>query len=954
MKLLDSLNETQVEAVKQTEGYVRVIAGAGSGKTRLLTSRYVYLVKVLGIDPSNILCVTFTNKAANEMKKRIKYMIGETCNPSYICTYHGLCVKIIKENPEKLFLPNTFQIIDTYQQKTILSEIYQKYELKLDHASFERTLKNIVEYKNSSDYVSNFIEPKCKSFNNDIETLDERIIEEYLLKQKNTYSLDFEDLINFAIFLLKNDNETRDKWQKRLNYIQVDEFQDSSKKELELIDLLSYYFKNVLIVGDPDQNIYEWRGSDVSLLVDYDKTHENTKTIFLNQNYRSTTKILDCANNLIEKNEYRLKKDLFTKNGEGLNVDYYHSSCDNDETSKIVEEIKSAIRNNYSYDDIAILYRTNFLSRVIEKKLVEENIPYEIYGGVKFYQRMEIQDILAYLKVIAYNDDQSLKRIINTPRRKFGRTKLNTLMELNENSQNLGINETLFETLKKNIDNRIFTGSGAKDFICFIDNVKSRLNVLRIADIVEMVCNNSGYEEYIRSLGDNERLENLSEFKRIADEFERNFGEELTLNEFLQQISLQTSEDENQSKDKVKLMTIHTAKGLEFPIVFLVGLSEGIFPSSRTIEERKKLGLEEERRLCYVAITRAMKKLYLMESEGVSNNNLEKFPSRFLNEIGSKNYITHGNIPRHVKDGASLYRRKLDDKIKDGSSFETGKVINHHVFGDGTIIDVDYSKRSYLIQFGDNNIVRNISFDYFENSDDDIEIPNQEEKHIDDFDEDSFDDYNIENIDNNNEDNDCIEVKTYDEDGLYLSTHYIREEELDNFERYDEYGPLNRNDDNDIIKEIKKPKLFSLWGNENVPHSGWICVDIQDLGMPSIKCEMCGKNIIRYVHYMEHKDYPNILKVGCVCAGKMEGNIEAAKYRERQLKSNDYYLVDNRQWKKSIKGNDYMKYDEHVVVIYQTKDNKWRYSIDGIFSKEGYKKKKDAKQASVDILKRMN
>lgn len=660
MNLFDTLNDTQIEVVKNTEGYVRVIAGAGSGKTRVLTSRYVYLVKEYGIDPSNILCVTFTNKAANEMKNRIKLMVGETCNPSLICTYHGLCVKIIKENPEKLFLPNTFQIIDDYQQKKILSDIYQKYELKLDYASFERTIKNIIEYKNTGNYVEKFINPGKTYFVNDLNELDNRIIEEYLQKQKDTYSLDFEDLINFATYLLKNNEEIRTKWQKRLNYIQVDEFQDSSKKEMELIDILSAYFKNVLIVGDPDQNIYEWRGSDVSLLIDFDKSHIDTKTIYLNQNYRSTTTILNCANSLIDKNEYRLKKDLYTNNGQGLDVDYYHSSSDDIETDRIVSEIRKATEDKYNYDDIAILYRSNYLSRIIEKKLVEDNIPYEIYGGVKFYQRMEIQDILAYLKVIAYNDDISLKRIINTPRRKFGRNKLNFLLSIYEK----GSYKTIYDALLSNIENDAFKGSDINNFISSIEEIKNSIDKLSIGEIVEETCFKTGYEEYIRSLGDNERLENLSEFKRIANEFEDNFGEKLTLNEFLQQISLQTSADEQDFKNKVKLMTIHTAKGLEFPIVFIVGLTEGIFPSSRTIEERKQLGLEEERRLCYVAITRAKEKLYLMESEGLSNNYLSKYPSRFLEEIGIKNYITHGTISDSLKKNLGNIEESLIIKLE--------------------------------------------------------------------------------------------------------------------------------------------------------------------------------------------------------------------------------------------------------------------------------------------------
>lgn len=904
MKLFDSLNKTQTEAVTKTEGYVRVIAGAGSGKTRLLTSRYVYLVKALGIDPSNILCVTFTNKAANVMKNRIKKMIGDTCNPSLICTYHGLALKIIKENPEKLFLSNNFQILDPYRQKNILSDIYQKYELKLDYASFESTIKKISDFKNLNNYIDIFINPAKKKFIENATELDDEIIEDYLQKQKNTYSLDFNDLINFAIYLLETYPDIKDKWQKRLNYIQVDEFQDSSNREMKLIDILSGYYKNVLIVGDPDQNIYEWRGSDVKLLIDFDKNHSNTQTIFLNQNYRSTTKILNCANNLIENNEYRLKKDLFTNIEKGEDVHYFHSTCDDDETSLIVKEIKNVIKNNYKYDDIAILYRSNFLSRNIENKLVENNIPYEIYGGVKFYQRMEILDILAYLKLIAYNDDQSLKRIINTPRRRFGRAKFNTLLSLNENSNA----KCLYDTLKNNLDNEMFIKSDINHFVEFIDSVKAKVTNSSIVDIVEMVCNDSGYEEYIRSLGDNERLENLSEFKRITDEFERNYGEHLTLNEFLQEISLQTSEDENNDINKVKLMTIHTAKGLEFPIVFIVGLTEGIFPSSRTIEERGQLGLEEERRLCYVAITRAMKKLYLMESEGYSNNNQEKFPSRFLEEIGKDNYIMHGTVSKEIQDGAVLYRKKLDEKITKEFLYEKGDEIEHHFFGKGKIIEADKFKRSYLIKFnGLNDVIRNISFDYF----------------------------NSENI---------IDIDIPDND-VNINEEIILDDTITENEMKDITDIENTVQNNSIKNEGS-----NLWKRNDVPHSDWTCIDVEDLGSPCRTCEMCGKQIIRYVHYMKHNDYPKILAVGCVCAGKMEGNIEAAKSREKHLKTSYYKKPNTIKWHKSSKGNDYVKHKGHVIIVYQDKYNNWKYVIDGEFSKDSFLKKKDAKIKALEQI----
>lgn len=576
--LLENLNEKQREAVLETEGYVRVIAGAGSGKTKLLVSRYVYLVQEYGIDSFNILCVTFTNKAAGEMKHRIRALIGGESDISLICTYHGFCNRLLRENPEKLFLNKQFQIIDNQQQKAILGEIYQKFELKLDYASFESILRQIGLAKKDGAYVAKLCNPKPCQILREIKTQDDRIVEEFLQRQKATYSLDFHDLIAFAIYLLETDSEVREKWQNRLNYIMVDEFQDSSSVEMRLVDILSDQYRNLMIVGDPDQNIYEWRGSDVNLLVEFDKHHDPTRTIILNQNYRSTPQILKCANTLIEKNQLRLKKDLFTKNAAGAPVLHYHSKTDFEEMDHVIENIKKLrAGQGLRYADFAIIYRSSFLSRVVEKKLVEKNIPYEIFGGIRFYQRMEILDILAYLKLVAYDDDTCFRRIVNTPRRRFGRAKMNYLEGLKEPGR------SLFATLSAHLEAKEFQNSDAASFVHFIDGMRESYREKRISDIVNEMTRDSGYEEYIRELGDEERLDNLAEFKRIANEFEREFGENLSLEEFLQQVALQSGEDREDQKDTVKLMTIHSSKGLEFPVVFILGFTEGVFPSAKTI-----------------------------------------------------------------------------------------------------------------------------------------------------------------------------------------------------------------------------------------------------------------------------------------------------------------------------------------------------------------------------------
>ena len=708
--LLENLNEKQREAVLETEGYVRVIAGAGSGKTKLLVSRYAYLVQEYGIDPANILCVTFTNKAAGEMKRRIRALIGDEYGFDLICTYHGFCNRLLRENPEKLFLNKQFQIIDNQQQKATLGEIYQKFELKLDHASFETILRKIGYAKKDGAYVTKLCNPQPCQILHEIKNQDDQIIEEFLQRQKATYALDFHDLIWFAIHLLETDEEVRKKWQGRLNYIMVDEFQDSSAVEMRLVDLLSDQYHNLMIVGDPDQNIYEWRGSDGNLLVNFDKEHEPTRTIILNQNYRSTPQILKCANSLIEKNNLRIKKDLFTNNATGAPVIHYHSQNDLEEMDHVIENMKKlCAEEGFRYSDFAIIYRSGFLSRVVEKKLVEKNIPYEIFGGVRFYQRMEILDILAYLKLIAYDDDTCFRRIVNTPRRRFGRAKMNYLEGLQQPDQ------SLFATLTMHLAAKEFQNSDAAQFVHLIDSMRKSYQEKRISEIVNEVTRDSGYEAYIRELGDEERLDNLVELKRIANEFEREFGENLNLEEFLQQIALQSGEDRSDQKDSVKLMTIHASKGLEFPAVFILGFSEGVFPSAKTIGERRHLGLEEERRLCYVAITRAEKYLFLMESEGIAQNGMQKLVSRFIEEIGENNFVRMGRISEDLKYKSKDYAEKLNREmqVEADHTYKVGDVVEHHIFGRGVIEEIDAKRASLQIRFEKLAQPRSISIRYF-------------------------------------------------------------------------------------------------------------------------------------------------------------------------------------------------------------------------------------------------
>lgn len=969
MDFFSKLNDKQTLAVQNTEGYVRVIAGAGSGKTKLLVSRYAYLVKEYGIDSANILCVTFTNKAAAEMKKRITNLIGPEYSTSLICTYHGFCARLIRDNPEKLFLTKGFQIIDTYQQKTIMEEIFAKYELKLDYANFQSIMKKIAQKKQDLSYVPKMSNADKVQILPEIIDQTDQIIEDYMQRQKAIYSLDFTDLMSYALYLLINDEEVRNKWQERLNYIMVDEFQDSSSTEMKLIDILSARYQNLMIVGDPDQNIYEWRGSDVKLLVDFDKTHPGTKTIILNQNYRSTPQILKCANVLIEKNNLRLKKDLFTNSESGVVVKHIHSKSEEDEVSYIVKDIKQIKKlHNKSYSDFAILYRSSFLSRIIERKLVEENIPYEIFGGVKFYQRMEIQDVIAYLRVIAFNDDLSFKRIINTPRRQFGRVRVAALETIRENNDMTLFDQedlqkkTLYEVLKTHLGDPAFNGSGGGAFISLIENMKNLKDKIKISELVNCVCIESGYEQYIRELGDEERLDNLSEFKRIANEFENGFGEDVSLETFLQQIAIMSAEDSEKPCESVKLMTIHASKGLEFPVVFILGFSEGIFPSSKTIEERKKLGLEEERRLCYVAITRAQEILYLMDSEGQSQQGIKKLPSRFLYEIGEENYQRIGRISDDLERESWGYIHRLNREMIEelpAPQNDGIQMIEHHIFGKGRVLSFDSKRKVYSVQFDGVREPRAINADYFNQKHETVEDTVDEDEDLyrklphyeEEFEDEPDDSEDVETEEYEFQTEEFIEEPGGTEEGEELEIE-ITEEPAESDFPDDEEIPPDLQKLSDELRE-KLANSPNHWNDPDFPKIGWVCTGITDLGSPSGICQMCGFQIIRYVHHMYHMETGKQLDCGCICAGKLEGDIDKARKREAAFKNKEQRKINfkKKKWKCSSRGNEYLKIKNHLIVLFHFRDSdKWNFSIDNVFNKKAYKTREECIEGIFNAL----
>ncbi len=705
-KILENLNERQLEAVKTTEGYVRVIAGAGSGKTKALTSRYAYIVEGLGINSSNILCVTFTNKAAQEMKNRVKNLIGQNIDLSYITTYHGFCVRVLREDINKVQYPKSFVIMDVEDQKTLLRQIFSELNLSQTDCTFKEVLRFISSQKSSLSYLENMMEGKIEN----TKTVFDEIFLAYLFKQQKNFALDFDDLINFAIYIFDKSKETLEKWQKRLHYIQVDEAQDSSDKQFGLVSLLADYHKNLFIVGDPDQTIYEWRGARPEILVDFDRVFKNSRTIILSQNYRSTPEILNLANQIIKKNKIRVDKDLFTLNPEGVEVVHFHAKNDVEESQWIVSEIKEIAKNtDCNLSDFSILYRAHYVSRNIEQSLIKEEIPYVVYGGIRFFERKEIKDVLSYLRLVVLEDDLSFLRVINYPARGLGKKYIKSLVNKADE-----LKQTLFSTLVNSINEKTFNKQGAVEFIDLINDFKKNEKSLKISDLVKYVLDKTGISNELKTDGDQVRLENIQELVNSILYLEKENDETLYLSDYLQEIALYTDKDViEEDKGKVNLMTIHTAKGLEYPYVFLSGFSDGILPSGMSIKERRKRAIEEERRLTYVAITRAEKRFYMTEAEGFNYSTGEqKYPSRFLFDIEENMYVQKGNIDILYLSQAKGTIAFEEARLAEEDLFKIGEFVKHPAFGVGEITFINHLKQEYTINFIELSKIKPINFEY--------------------------------------------------------------------------------------------------------------------------------------------------------------------------------------------------------------------------------------------------
>ena len=691
--MTDSLNEKQIEAVETTEGHVRVVAGAGSGKTRVLAHRYAFLVNELGIDPGNILCMTFTNKAAQEMKRRISKLVHRENVNDFVCTIHGFCVKFLREEIFRIGYPKNFIISDEEDSKMLAKQVMEEFNIGIDKTNVTNLLNSIQKFKsiNIDYYIDNIILSNSKISINDKENAE---IMRYIQLQQKNYLLDFNDIIFFTIYIMSHYEDALSSWQQKMNYIMVDEVQDCSNNDWEIINYLEGYYGNLFIVGDPDQCIYEWRGAIPDSFINF-KTDAD---IILNQNYRSTPNILDVANSIIEHNQNRIPKDLFTKSPKEKIVLHYHGKSEIEEAEWVAKQIEIIAKNGFDYNSFAILYRASYISRNIEQALMHKQIKYVIWGGIRFFERREIKDILAYFRLIANKrDDIAFQRIINTPSRKFGKVSLAKLQEMAEAE-----NATLYDTLCKY--KRFFDKPSIINFIRIIDEFTEKSKYTRVSDLFDLVFKETGLEEMYRTEGDNERLENISELKHSIIEYERMNAEEEDINliTYLQDIALYTNADYKNDGDTVKLMTIHQSKGLEFPFVFVCGLSEGIFPSHRTIRERRKRGEEEERRLMYVAVTRAEKGLFLTESEGYNSaTRSDKYPSRFLREIKDGLVEIEGDLTKEqlntLFDGTKNLIDELEIEINQ-PSYQIGDKVAHKYFGIGEILDI-MSETSLKIRF---------------------------------------------------------------------------------------------------------------------------------------------------------------------------------------------------------------------------------------------------------------
>lgn len=647
MDYLSGLNNKQKEAVLHRDGPLLILAGAGSGKTRVVTHKIAYLIEKRGIFPGNILAITFTNKAANEMKERVAKLLSNPVEDMWMGTFHSICVRILRRDIDKIGYNRSFTIYDRDDQITLIKECIKEKNITKDMFKETSVLAQISSLKDSMTDPEKFTTENYSDYYK--RTIGE-LYGLYQDKLKQYNALDFDDLLIKAVELLQSNPAILEYYQKKFQYVFVDEYQDTNKVQYKLTKLLSGKYNNICVVGDPDQSVYSWRGADISNILDFEKDFKNATTILLEQNYRSTQKILSLANKVIKNNSSRKEKKLWTDNSEGTSIIYKELIDERDETFFVSDKIEELLKEDYKLSDIAILYRTNVQSRPFEETFMRKAIPYKIVGGLKFYDRMEIKDIIAYLRVLENPvDNVSLKRIINVPKRGIGNATIEKIEEY-ANKTNDSIYGALLSLDKIDLSSR--AKNSIKPFVEMMNNLMAKKEILGVKDFIEEVINQTGYINTLEkedTIESQTRIDNIKEFISVAIDFEVEMGES-NLEDFLAKIALLSDVDKTtDTTNVVTLMTAHSAKGLEFPIVFIVGMEDGLFPTFRALDSESDL--EEERRLCYVAITRAEKLLFISSAKmrtiyGKTNYTL---PSRFIDEMGE-------NIERPEKD---IERKRL-------------------------------------------------------------------------------------------------------------------------------------------------------------------------------------------------------------------------------------------------------------------------------------------------------
>lgn len=719
--VLNSLNDAQIQAVTTTEGFVRVIAGAGTGKTRALTHRFAYLVQDIGIDPQNILCVTFTNKAAFEMRKRIKKIIGQQFTGN-VCTFHGFCVGLLRKYIQKVQYPENFIIADDADIRTMLNVIYDENGISMKQCKFDEAQNLIHNFKNGNFYLPihakhDPIFQNChfyydllfhipadalKSLYQRSKSVKDNIIFGFLYLQRTRFALDFNDIIEFALYILETQPEIADEYQKLFEYIMVDEFQDIDKKQYRLMTILCGYHKNLFVVGDPDQTIYSWRGANIHFLIDFDKAYPNTQTIILAQNYRSSPQILGVANSLIAHNTHRIPKNLIPTRPPLANVIAHcaqHQSLEAEWIALIIQKVMKKFQ--YSYADFTILVRAYHLTATLEKALLQHHIPYQVQSNYPFFGRKEIKDLLSYLRMIVCQDDASFERTINIPTRGIGRQRMDFLHQAAQEAH-----QTLYQTLKCSLQSPLIQSSKATDYIALIDALSATYHTMPLHEILAEILEKSGYEEMIRDSGDQEKLNDIAELKNYLYDFQTSAGEDADLEHFLTHVALYSRQDPTPNADKVKIMTVHAAKGLEFPAVFVYGLNEGIFPSKNCLSPEE---IEEERRLAFVAYTRAQNFLFLTASESAASS-AKLYLSRFIWEIDSNQFVFFPTQPDEQIAEAKQFVASIPlSNPSSSSAFVPGDFVLHPIFGKGLILECHPQRGTYAIKFEQFETPRTIS-----------------------------------------------------------------------------------------------------------------------------------------------------------------------------------------------------------------------------------------------------